>query len=88
MSEIKSWDEYRKAQRIMLAYAGLAILASAFFFYQGGIGAGVIFVLVSLLFAGMGIFPRTSKEHPIVRRWIIGFTIVLFGVTMVLGYFA
>lgn len=86
MNEIKTWEEFRKAQRQMLVYAVLAALTSAFFFLQGGVAAGVIIGLVGLLFLGMGIFPRTSEEHPMTRRWIIGFTLLLFGVIATLSY--
>ena len=88
MNVIKTWGELRKAQREMLVYAALATLTSVLFFYQGGVETGIVLALFASLFAGMGIFPRTSKDIPVVRRWIIGFTLVMFGFISVLQYLA
>jgi hypothetical protein len=86
MNKIKTWEEYRKAQRNLLFYAGLMILASIFFFIQGGIATGIFYSMIGLLLAGMGIFPRTSEDIPMVKRWVIRFSVGLFCVLAVLDY--
>ncbi|MFW7525653.1 hypothetical protein ACODM8_16160 [Vibrio ostreicida] len=85
LDKSKTLDQF--ARDVSRSATNMAALTSAFFFLQGGVAAGVIIGLAGLLFLGMGIFPRTSEELPMTRRWIIGFTLLLFGVIATLSYF-
>ena len=88
MQGIKTWKEYQQHQRWFVFFSMLSVLVSARLFYYGGWPGGILFAGAAVLFAVMGVFPRTPEGYPMARRWIIGLTLALCGLGVLLGQIA
>lgn len=78
MEKTISWSEFRNIQRKMWFVSLGTVLIGSHIISQGGVAVGVLWLLVALLFAGMGVFPTKPKDMPKVKIGIVCYTIFLF----------